>query len=517
MKLLTIGGAAVFAAVSAGAEPTEYVVPDYERWPDFTDIHTQVSNALALCKNGDVVTIREGEWQLPDDALTVFGNEKIGAWMPPDYYSGGVTLRGDPTAGRDKVILRGGANYAVVYARNRAMRLEGLTFADCANARGRAVEGYQDNTKTWSTFVISNCVFRGTNPNGGAGVRYATVVDCVFTNCFASSGGGAADCRVFGSAFAANVASSSGGAASGCPMVSNCTFAANRASGGVGGDGGALNACGTVIGCHFKENYADRWGGALNACRDVRDCTFGTGNSVGGVVSQSSGAIGAACNFTRCTFTGSQGNEAGSYTACVFSNMTVAPVAFRTNGSVALTNCLFAANALPAGSYTFVKGGLLESSPCTAVNCTFVANDLMDASLLNAKFCEVKNCLFFDNTRTDSGKTVRDDVNISAVADGKVTLTHNGYGETYGAFAYDGEGNFVCTTPRFMKDRDPSAPYWSLRFTRANRALREDGLVEDWMVTATDLAGLPRLRDGKVGVGCYACWQSENGMLLLIR
>ena len=88
--------------------------------------------------------------------------------------------------------------------------------------------------------------------------------------------------------------------------------------------------------------------------------------------------------------------------------MTVATVACRTNGSVALTNCLFAANALPASSYTFVKGGLLESRPCTAVNCTFVANDLKDASLLNAKFCEVKNCLFFDNTRTVSGKTVRD-------------------------------------------------------------------------------------------------------------
>lgn len=516
MKLLTIGGAAVFAAVSAGAEPTEYVVPDYERWPDFTDIHMQVSNALARCRSGDVVTIRAGEWQLPDDALTAFGNEKVGAWMPPNYYSGGVTLRGDPTAGRDKVILRGGANHAVVYARNRAMRIEGLTFADCTNARGRAVEGYQDNTKTWSTLVISNCAFRGTEPNGGAGVRYATVVDCVFTNCFASSGGGAADCRVFGSAFAANAAQYYGGAASGCPMVSNCTFAANSVTGSVG-DGGALNGCGTVIDCHFEGNYAVRWGGALNSCADVRDCTFGTGNRVGGVVSQSSGAIGAACGFTRCTFTGRQGNEAGSYTACIFSNMTVAPVACRTNGSVALTNCLFAANALPAGSYAFVRGGLLESSPCTAVNCTFVANDLKDASLLNAKFCEVKNCLFFGNTRTVSGKTVRDDVNVSVTAGGKVTLAHNGYGETSGAFAYDGEGNFVCTTPRFMKDRDPAAPYWSLRFTHANRALREDGLVEDWMTAATDLAGLPRLRDGKVGVGCYACWQRENGALLLFR
>lgn len=514
MNSVKVGIMAACSAVCASLRAAEYAVPDYERWPDCTDIHTQVSNALALCESGDVVTIRAGEWQLPDDALTVFGNEKVGAWMPPNYYSGGVTLRGDPTAGRDKVIIRGGSTYAVVYARNRAMRLEGLTFADCANVRGRAVEGYQDNTKTWSTLVVSNCVFRGTGPRDGTGVRYATVVDCVFTNCSANSGGAAGDCRLFDCDFAGNEATDYGGAAAGCPVVSNCTFAANAVS---GHDGGALSACGTVVGCHFERNFATRWGGALYNCKDVRDCTFGLGNAIGGEVSQSAGPVGAACGFTRCTFTGDQGNESGSYTACVFTNMTTSPITCRTNGRVALTNCLFAANALPAGSYVFIKGGLLESSPCTAVNCTFVANDLKDASLLNAKFCEVKNCLFFGNTRTVSSKTVRDDVNISAVADGKVTLTHNGYGETYGAFAYDGEGNFVCTTPRFMKDRDPSAPYWSLRFTRANRSLREDGLVEDWMVTATDLAGLPRLRDGKVGVGCYACWQRENGMLLLIR
>ena len=127
MNSVKVGVVAACSVVCASLRAVEYVVPDYERWPAFTDIHTQVSNALALCKGGDVVTIKAGTYTLPDGAVTAFGTEKVGAWMPPNLYSNGATLRGDPAVGREGVVIRGGSTYAVVYARNRALRLEGLT------------------------------------------------------------------------------------------------------------------------------------------------------------------------------------------------------------------------------------------------------------------------------------------------------------------------------------------------------------------------------------------------------
>lgn len=510
MRIMKVFAMGIAALACASLRAVEYVVPDYERWPAFTDIHTQVSNALACCQNGDVVTISAGIHELPDDAVTAFNAEMVGAWLAPNFYSGGITLRGDPSAGRDGVVIRGGATYAAVYARNRALRIEGLTFEDCANGRSRAVVGYQDNTQTWSNLVVSNCVFRGTQPKLGAGVCCATVVDCVFSNCFANSGGAADSCRVFDSVFRANEATMYGGALRMCSVVSNCFFAVNVVS---QYDGGAICGCGTVASCRFEGNFATRWGGALFDCTDVRDCAFGSGNAVGGVVTQSAGPLSGNCTFTRCTFTGDQGNEAGSYTACSFTNMTVAPITCRANGPVALTNCLFASCDV---SGTIIKGGLYSDRPCTIVNCTF-ADNRYGSVLLEMKDGEAKNNLFFTNWRTSGGADVRNDVTVRVLTDGGFMMMNNAYGVAPDGLAAVGEGNFQVDNPRFSKGAIADAPYWSLQATSRNRQVRYGGLVEDWMTSATDLAGAPRLCGGKVGVGCYACDLNEVGLRLLVR
>lgn len=50
-------------------------------------------------------------------------------------------------------------------------------------------------------------------------------------------------------------------------------------------------------------------------------------------------------------------------------------------------------------------------------------------------------------------------------------------------------------------------------------AVKKAGAVADWMATATDIRGegYPRLRDGKVNIGCYQCWLDPLGMVLLLR
>ncbi len=41
--------------------------------------------------------------------------------------------------------------------------------------------------------------------------------------------------------------------------------------------------------------------------------------------------------------------------------------------------------------------------------------------------------------------------------------------------------------------------------------------VEARMADGTDLAGNPRLRDGKADIGCYQCWIMPVGSALSIR
>jgi hypothetical protein len=37
------------------------------------------------------------------------------------------------------------------------------------------------------------------------------------------------------------------------------------------------------------------------------------------------------------------------------------------------------------------------------------------------------------------------------------------------------------------------------------------------MEDGTDLAGNPRLRDGKVDIGCYQCWLDPVGMVFSVK
>ena len=46
------------------------------------------------------------------------------------------------------------------------------------------------------------------------------------------------------------------------------------------------------------------------------------------------------------------------------------------------------------------------------------------------------------------------------------------------------------------------------------QALLGKGGAADWMADATDLAGRPRLRNGKVDVGCYECWLNPPGFTI---
>jgi hypothetical protein len=48
--------------------------------------------------------------------------------------------------------------------------------------------------------------------------------------------------------------------------------------------------------------------------------------------------------------------------------------------------------------------------------------------------------------------------------------------------------------------------------------LRGWGLTLDWMTEdATDIAGNPRVREGKVDIGAYQCWLKPKHTSILVR
>ena len=59
--------------------------------------------------------------------------------------------------------------------------------------------------------------------------------------------------------------------------------------------------------------------------------------------------------------------------------------------------------------------------------------------------------------------------------------------------------------------------YYALRYSSPARG---KGLVQDWMTDALDIRqdpACPRLRDGKVDIGCYQCWLDPVGLWFSIR
>ena len=148
---------------------------------------TALTNALANCAEKDVVTLAKGVYDLSGvigstddangDSHLVVGKRN-------------VTLRGDPSAARDEVVLLGGGA--------RILRLNGhhcwignLTMTNgCAQKGGGAI-AVTESAAMGAACYLTNCVFRGNTSHGtdGAGVvAGATMYGCLAESNVASAG-----------------------------------------------------------------------------------------------------------------------------------------------------------------------------------------------------------------------------------------------------------------------------------------------------------------------------------------
>lgn len=427
--------------------------------------------------------------------------------------------------------------------------------------------------------MITNCVFDSncnTGRWGEATAVYLTdsgsCVDCTFTNNYWGSSttkGGAVvlsgsasvvECRFYDNTGSLVAGGAISYIKSDTPpgKIESCIFAGNKTSGTANG-GAVANFPGMITNCTFIGNTG-YYGGAVYACSNVIDCVFAC-NTAGSKTASQNGGAGYLSVFFDCVITNNVGQEmSGSFSSCSVYRSLVGGASvlnLQTNRTVEADNtyfedcelfgleifgvgfnncgfnrCLIRDNILSNGYGYLIAGNIAvtnslllrntayrmfhdyqEGFDNNIVNCTFVSNtyDILAHAFTNGNpSLRVVNNLFVDTkTRTWSAD---DDV-----------------GEFYKGSVYS--NNFISTTqnivgygnlnvkensrlkPSLMLTRDPMHPFTPRRHSVLNGA----GIVEEWMRTATDFAGNPRLTDGRVTIGAYEANNYYKGTQIIFR
>ena len=128
----------------------------------------------------------------------------------------------------------------------------------------------------------------------------------------------------------------------------------------------------------------------------------------------------------------------------------------------------------------------------------------------------IKNCFFYGNKI--NGATIDIDASYPFVASIKNSILSVASDSYIPDYATSDTLNIYGTTfnPGFVGVADPENPF---ALSRRSPAVAKAGLVEGWMAAATDIRGegFPRLRDGKVNIGCYQCWDVARGFSIFVR
>ena len=378
--------------------------------------------------------------------------------------------------------------------------------------------------------VVSNCVFRGNRADKQGGAIAAQ--------------GNVALCRVIDCKVVSNVSGGDGGGIYNIALVENCTVISNSAS----GYGGGIGNCTLVTNTDILYNCAQRGGGACNSalsgCASISH-NVATSSSYGGGLyrgsatncvfsdNYASAAVDASC-LLKCDIIGMY-TSAAIVDSCVFhgavnnwTGIAVGNVNYPDgqsakpdrlvdlpNDSVVrnslFTNCVL--EVINGGeNYAMFQGP--SSGSAIVENCTIVDNDYCflfragNGSTFHPQFI---NCAIVGNRR---GETPRDISSRQGSA--YMSLTNCAYCVEKNRVDHPEAPDYGCIQVslddcKFVGGGDH--PY-SLKF---RSSLLRRGLVRDWMADATDIVGNPRVRDGKVDIGCYQCWLEPTGFCIIFQ
>ena len=411
----------------------------------------------------------------------------------------------------------------------------------------------------WGGFAV-NCRFlfnTGSNPEGnqwnnvgGGGARDATLTNCYFygnrayrfggairggkvVNCTvvsnstihatdANGGGIYGATLVEGGSVISNFSGKCGGGLGNCSGVTNVYVAFNATYGSSKPLGGGLYGCGTITNCVVEYNICATVDNGSGMCNTS---AYGTLFRFNGY--EHASRDGVAYSLVNCEFVGSAVIMPDLMEGChvhhfsndvqVLDNVKYGPCSrtalYAVQRATTVRNCLFDHNYITnVGNTAYLY--TTTARPLRVENCTFADNvSQMTMRGYNAadRVAAFVNCVFSNNRR---GSTK---VDISGHDTGYTVFSN-----CYAGVAYEfGQNESMVNSDLHVEGAD-----WNPKFVGAGEhpyslklssPLIGKGLVLDWMADGVDFVGKPRLRDGKVDIGCYQCWLNPAGTWFSFR
>jgi len=430
--------------------------PPYNSWPHAA---TNIQDALNKSANGDLVLVTNGVYNF--GGLT---NWPAGCTLTNRVViSNAVTVQAVSTnpavtiiqGAADPASTSGPAAVRCVYMANNSVLIgftltNGYTRETTGGNWGLGATNGGGVYASSSSSVLSNCVIVACKASyqGGGGYN-GTYYNCMIDNNTSGLGGGGIynNSLSVGSRIRNNFAGGNGGGVYG-GILSNCLISGNTASNTLSTNGGGGESC-TLAGCTVSNNYCSNSGGGTDTS-SATDSLF-INNRCGNAGSATISSTGS----TRCRFINNYGGS------------------FVTDKSV--INCLFTGNDTTA---------IRDAAGSCMVNCTIVSNTL---GIGGAIFASVSNCIIYGNISYDvKDLSVESNCYYSCIGSNSAGTNH-----------VANRGNVYNASPQFV---DTSAGNYHLS---GNSPCIDTGTNINWTSSDVDLDGQPRLRYGRVDMGCY--------------
>lgn len=398
-----------------------------------------------------------------------------------------------------ETVLKGAAGRRILYlcsASSARSSVFNITFEDGEAPGNRAGGGVlvTSDGNYANQGLISNCVFRACRSSfrGGA-VSGVKAVDCLFEGNGAGQGG----------------ASNKG-------LLEKCVFTENTASESYGS---ALRDS-IAVGCEFKENGS---GSVYNS--SVTNSTFYVNpvHTAHGSEARNSSLYG--CRFLAQNVGVTNDARSVVYGGTV-ANCVIGPLRLTDKNSV-VCNVEYIRNTL--FSECVAKNLVLNNAGLTDIaNCTFVDNALntVNGGLVFSEnagaTCRVYNTICAGNkidypSSSHHGKSA--DLAVRTYNGGAVLVSHSlcktlPSAGMVASGVLDGEDVRKGVDPLFVDKSDfPEMPYLISKRSPARNA----GVYQEWMASAKDLAGIARIAEGAVDMGCYEWGYTKCGLVLVFR
>ena len=375
--------------------------------------------------------------------------------------------------------------------------------------------------------TLSNCILTTNRASFGGGSFDGTLNNCIVTgNSVSCYGGGSFDGTLNNCTLSENSADDGGGSCYG--TLNNCTLSGNTAfTYGGGSREGTLNNCtlsgnnsfycgggsvdGTLNNCTLTGNSASVYGGGsdwgtLNNCKLTwNSASFSGGGS-------------AWSTLNNCTLSGNSasGDGGGSYYGTLNNCTLTGNSAYSGGGAYygTLNNCTLTGNSASS------EGG--GSYDCILYNCMLTGNSAYSGGGANCG--TLNNCTLTGNSASYGGGGVYGSTLNSCTLTGNSASDSGGgsYGGTlnncivWGNTLFSGVTNnydsgtfsYSCTTPLPSGTGNISVDPLFKDSINNNYLLRVGSPCINtgsnaFVVGSTDLAGNPRIVDGRVDMGAY--------------